>query len=213
MLVEATLDFPEEEIDPLDRADARGRLERLRAALARHAGARAAGQPAARGAHVVLAGQPNVGKSSLLNRLAGEEVAIVTPVPGTTRDSVRQAIQIEGVPLHLIDTAGLRDTGDEVERIGIERTWREIERADLALLIVDARSGVTPTTRRSWRACRRGSRASWCTTRSIWRVSRRAPRATPSTCPPRPATASTCCAAAARGRRLALGGGVGVHGA
>jgi tRNA modification GTPase len=92
---------------------------------------------------VVLAGQPNVGKSSLLNRLAGEELAIVTAIPGTTRDSVRQAIQIEGVPLNVVDTAGLRESADEVERLGIQRTWSEIERADLLLLVVDARAGVT----------------------------------------------------------------------
>jgi tRNA modification GTPase len=95
------------------------------------------------GLTVVLAGQPNVGKSSLLNRLAGEELAIVTPIPGTTRDSVRQAIQVEGVPLNIVDTAGLRETGDPVERIGIARTWSAIERADLVLLLVDARAGVT----------------------------------------------------------------------
>jgi len=142
-LAEATLDFPEEEIDPLHRADARGRLARLRAALDDTLGRAQQGSLLRSGLHVVLAGQPNVGKSSLLNRLAGEELAIVTPVPGTTRDSVRQAIQIEGVPLNVVDTAGLRDTADEVERLGIERTWSEIERADLALLIVDARSGVT----------------------------------------------------------------------
>jgi tRNA modification GTPase len=93
---------------------------------------------------VVLAGQPNVGKSSLLNRLAGEELAIVTAIPGTTRDSVRQAIHIDGVPLNIVDTAGLRETEDEVERIGIARTWSEIGRADVVLLLVDARAGVTP---------------------------------------------------------------------
>ncbi len=96
------------------------------------------------GIQVVLAGQPNVGKSSLLNRLAGEELAIVTPVAGTTRDAVRQGIQIDGVPLVIVDTAGLRDTDDEVERIGIARTWSEIDRADVLLLLVDARAGVTP---------------------------------------------------------------------
>ena len=142
-LAEATLDFPEEEVDPLHRADARDQLERLRAALDETLARAQQGSLLRAGLHVVLAGQPNVGKSSLLNRLAGEELAIVTPVPGTTRDAVRQAIQVEGVPLHVVDTAGLRDTADEVERLGIERTWNEIERADLALLIVDARSGVT----------------------------------------------------------------------
>ncbi|HSD41880.1 MAG TPA: tRNA uridine-5-carboxymethylaminomethyl(34) synthesis GTPase MnmE [Burkholderiales bacterium] len=142
-LVEATLDFPEEEIDPLDRADARGRLDRLRAALAGTLDRAKQGSLLRTGVHVVLAGQPNVGKSSLLNRLAGEDLAIVTAIPGTTRDTVRQAVQIEGVPLHLVDTAGLRDTADEVERLGIARTWSEIERADLLVLIVDARAGVT----------------------------------------------------------------------
>jgi len=95
------------------------------------------------GLQVVLAGQPNVGKSSLLNRLAGEDLAIVTPIPGTTRDTVRQAIQIDGVPLHIIDTAGLRETTDEVEVMGIARTWAAIESADLLVLIVDAARGVT----------------------------------------------------------------------
>lgn len=142
-LVEATLDFPEEEIDPLDRANARERLERLRADLGGTLARAKQGSLLRTGLHVVLAGQPNVGKSSLLNRLAGEELAIVTPMPGTTRDSVRQAIQIEGVPLNVVDTAGLRDSADEVERLGIERTWSEIERADLLLLVVDARAGVT----------------------------------------------------------------------
>jgi tRNA modification GTPase len=96
------------------------------------------------GLHVVLAGQPNVGKSSLLNRLAGDELVIVTPFPGTTRDLVRSTLQIQGIPLHVIDTAGLRDTDDEIEKIGIERTWREIERADVVVLLVDARAGVGP---------------------------------------------------------------------
>jgi tRNA modification GTPase len=96
------------------------------------------------GLHVVLAGQPNVGKSSLLNRLAGDELAIVTPLPGTTRDLVRSTLQIQGIPLHVIDTAGLRETDDEIEKIGIERTWREIERADVVVLLVDARTGVGP---------------------------------------------------------------------
>jgi tRNA modification GTPase len=143
MLAEATLDFPEEEVDALDRADARTRLERLRSALAATLARAKQGSLLRSGLHVVLAGQPNVGKSSLLNRLAGEELAIVTPIPGTTRDSVRQAIQIEGVPLNVVDTAGLRESSDEVERLGIQRTWSEIERADLLLLVVDAREGVT----------------------------------------------------------------------
>ena len=143
MLVEATLDFPEEELDPLDRADTKGRhaslLQALQTALAKSR----QGSLLRTGLQVVLAGQPNVGKSSLLNRLAGEELAIVTPIAGTTRDSVRQAIQIDGVPLNIVDTAGLRDTEDEVERLGVARTWSEIGKADVVLLLVDARAGVT----------------------------------------------------------------------
>ena len=142
MLVEATLDFPEEDIDFLKAADAFGRLERLQRKLAEIFDRAGQGKLLQSGLHVVLAGQPNVGKSSLLNRLAGDELAIVTPVAGTTRDALRSTIQIEGIPLHIIDTAGLRETEDEVEKIGIERSWREIERADVVLLLVDARSGV-----------------------------------------------------------------------
>jgi tRNA modification GTPase len=95
------------------------------------------------GLNVVLAGQPNVGKSSLLNALAGAEIAIVTPIAGTTRDKVTETIQIEGVPLNIIDTAGIRDAGDEVERIGIERTWGEVKKADVILHLVDASRGPT----------------------------------------------------------------------
>ena len=141
-LVEATLDFPEEEIDFLQAHDAFGRLDNVQTRLARVIDRAQQGQLLQGGLHVVLAGQPNVGKSSLLNRLAGDEVAIVTPVAGTTRDVVRSTLQVEGIPLHVIDTAGLRATDDEVERIGIERTWREIERADVVVLLVDARLGV-----------------------------------------------------------------------
>jgi tRNA modification GTPase len=143
MLVEATLDFPEEELDALDRADPKGRYARLLQAIESALEKSRQGSLLRTGLQVVLAGQPNVGKSSLLNRLAGEELAIVTPIPGTTRDSVRQTIQIEGVPLNIVDTAGLRDTQDEVERRGIARTWSEIGRADVVLLLVDARAGVT----------------------------------------------------------------------
>ena len=142
MLVEATLDFPEEDIDFLKAADAFGRLERLQRKLAEIFDRAGQGKLLQAGLHVVLAGQPNVGKSSLLNRLAGDDLAIVTAVAGTTRDALRSTIQIEGIPLHIIDTAGLRETEDEVEKIGIERSWREIERADVVLLLVDARSGV-----------------------------------------------------------------------
>jgi tRNA modification GTPase len=144
MLVEATLDFPEEEIDILRDTDAAARLSAIRADLASLLERARAGHLLRSGLHVVLAGLPNVGKSSLLNRLAGEERAIVTEVAGTTRDAVRETIQIEGIPLHIIDTAGLRETDDVVERIGIERAWREIERADVVLQLVDARGGETP---------------------------------------------------------------------
>jgi tRNA modification GTPase len=144
MLVEATLDFPEEEIDFLEAADARGKLTRIRERLVKVLADARQGALLREGLSVVLAGQPNVGKSSLLNALAGAELAIVTPIAGTTRDKVTQTIQIEGIPLHVIDTAGLRETEDEVERIGIERTWGEIERADVVLHLLDARVGGTP---------------------------------------------------------------------
>ena len=144
MLVEATLDFPDEEIDPLRDTDAVPRLQGLRAALTDLRARERQGSLLRTGLTVVLAGLPNVGKSSLLNRLAGAERAIVTEIPGTTRDALRETIQIEGIPLHVIDTAGLRDTDDAVEKMGIARTWQEIARADVVLQIVDARSGVTP---------------------------------------------------------------------
>jgi tRNA modification GTPase len=142
MLVEATLDFPEEEIDFLEAADARGKLARIRQRLDTVLADARQGALLREGLSVVLAGQPNVGKSSLLNALAGAELAIVTPIAGTTRDKVAQTIQVEGIPLHIIDTAGLRETEDEVERIGIERTWGEIERADVVLHLLDARAGM-----------------------------------------------------------------------
>ena len=141
-LVEASLDFPDEDIDFLQAADAFGRLECLQQRLASVFDRAQQGKLLQGGLNVVIVGQPNVGKSSLLNRLAGDELAIVTPVAGTTRDVVRSTLQIEGIPLHIIDTAGLRETDDEIEKIGIARAWREIERADLVLLLVDARSGV-----------------------------------------------------------------------
>jgi len=146
-LVEATLDFPEEEIDPVDREDVRRRLKQLQEDIYRSLESGRRGSVLRSGLQVVLAGQPNVGKSSLLNRLAGEEVAIVTEIAGTTRDAVRQTIQIEGVPINIIDTAGLRDTTDKVEAIGVARTWDAISRADALLLVIDARVGVTSADR------------------------------------------------------------------
>jgi len=143
MLVEATLDFPEEEIDFLRDADAFGRLDAIDASLAAVRAQAKQGVLLREGLTVVLIGQPNVGKSSLLNQLAGFEAAIVTEIAGTTRDTVREAIQIQGVPLHIIDTAGLRDTDDPVEKIGIERTWAAVEKADVALLLVDAAHGLS----------------------------------------------------------------------
>jgi tRNA modification GTPase len=137
MLVEATLDFPEEEIDFLRKADARGQLQKLEQTLAQVMARARQGALLREGIKVVIAGQPNAGKSSLLNALAGAELAIVTPIAGTTRDKVQQTIQIEGVPLHVIDTAGLRDSDDEVERIGIARAWDEIAGADAVLFLHD----------------------------------------------------------------------------
>ncbi|MFM7025664.1 MAG: tRNA uridine-5-carboxymethylaminomethyl(34) synthesis GTPase MnmE [Limnohabitans sp.] len=139
MLIEATLDFPEEEIDFLQEADALGQIDSLLVRLDLVLDRARQGALLREGIRVVIAGQPNAGKSSLLNALAGAELAIVTPIAGTTRDVVQQTIQIEGVPLHVIDTAGLRegDDVDAVERIGIERAWGQIEQADAVLFLHD----------------------------------------------------------------------------
>jgi tRNA modification GTPase len=137
-LTEAMLDFPEEQVDSLHRRDAGERLLRLHASLEEVLVKSRQGSLLRSGIHAVLAGRPNVGKSSLLNRLAGEERAIVTALPGTTRDALREAIQIEGVPIVVVDTAGLREAGDEVERIGMQRTRNELERADVVLVVLEA---------------------------------------------------------------------------
>ena len=141
MLVEATLDFPEEDIDFIEQADAKGQLQRLQARLQAVMQKAQQGAILREGIKVVIAGQPNAGKSSLLNALAGAELAIVTPIAGTTRDKVSQLLQIEGVPLHVVDTAGLRDAElpgvDEVEKIGIARAWAEIQSADAVLFLHD----------------------------------------------------------------------------
>lgn len=141
MLVEACIDFPDEDIDFLEAADAIGKLAHIGELLGKLFAGAKQGSLLREGVHVVLVGQPNVGKSSLLNQLAGDEIAIVTPIAGTTRDTVREEIDIQGVPFHIIDTAGLRDTACEVEQIGITRTWAAVEKATLALLLLDAREG------------------------------------------------------------------------
>jgi tRNA modification GTPase len=144
MLVEATLDFPEEEIDFLEKSNARGQLATIIESLDQVFRQAAQGALLREGLNVVLVGQPNVGKSSLLNALAGSDVAIVTPIAGTTRDKVSETIQVEGIPLNIIDTAGIRELHegiDVVERIGIERTWGEVGKADVILHLLDASLG------------------------------------------------------------------------
>jgi len=140
-LVEAALDFPDEDVEFVKESDGAGRLQALQDRLQEVLSASQQGSLLREGMRVVLAGQPNVGKSSLLNRLAGEELAIVTDIPGTTRDAIRQSISIEGIPVHVIDTAGLRPSSDPVEMLGIARTWEAIEHADLVVLLVDATQG------------------------------------------------------------------------
>ena len=142
MYTEATLDFPDEDIEFLRAGDVVAKLGAIRETLAQVLARAATGALLREGLTVVLVGRPNVGKSSLLNALAREEAAIVTPVAGTTRDTVERRVEVAGIPLTIVDTAGLRDTADPVEAIGIERTWAAIERADLVLLLVDARAGA-----------------------------------------------------------------------
>lgn len=140
-LTEATLDFPEEEIDFIKQHDVINRLNNILSSIKDVKKAAQQGAIIRDGLTIVLVGQPNVGKSSLMNALAGEEVAIVTDVAGTTRDRLKETIQIDGIPLHIVDTAGLRETSDSVEQIGIERTWKSIEQADLVLHLMDATHG------------------------------------------------------------------------
>ncbi|ARO86746.1 tRNA uridine-5-carboxymethylaminomethyl(34) synthesis GTPase MnmE [Nitrosospira lacus] len=147
MVVEATLDFPEEETVVLPQADVCSKLAAIQSQLDDVLTAARQGSLLREGVGVVLVGQPNVGKSSLMNQLAGEETAIVTEIPGTTRDAIHEMVEIEGVPFHLIDTAGLRETDDPVEKAGIARTRAAIGKADLALLLVDCRWGVVPEDR------------------------------------------------------------------
>jgi tRNA modification GTPase len=143
MYVEAAIDFPEEEIDFLTDGVIAVRLSALREGLTALQAAAGQGRLLRDGMTVVIAGRPNAGKSSLLNHLAGREAAIVTAIPGTTRDVLREHISIDGMPLHVIDTAGLRDSDDPVEREGIRRAWAEIESADRILMVVDDRLGLT----------------------------------------------------------------------
>jgi tRNA modification GTPase len=144
MLVEATLDFPEEEIEFLEKYQARARLISIQNELGDVLVQSQQGMVLREGLHVVLAGEPNVGKSSLLNALAGQDLAIVTDIAGTTRDKVSQVIHLDGVPITVIDTAGLRDTDDKIEALGIARSWAEIERADVVLHLLDVQHPTSP---------------------------------------------------------------------
>jgi tRNA modification GTPase len=130
-------------VDFLTEGDVAGRLDLIRDTFEALAAAAKQGSLIREGLTVVIAGRPNAGKSSLLNQLAGDDVAIVTDIPGTTRDVLRERIDIEGLPLHLTDTAGLRESGDAVEQEGVRRAWGEMEKADRVLLVVDATLGLT----------------------------------------------------------------------
>ena len=142
VLIEATLDFPEDETDNLQAIQITKRLTDINSALQKIFDSSRQGKLLQEGIRIVLVGEPNVGKSSLMNQLAEEDISIVTEIPGTTRDAIQQTIQIEGIPLHLIDTAGLRETGDIVEKHGIIRTHAAIKKADLLLLVVDSNKSL-----------------------------------------------------------------------
>jgi tRNA modification GTPase len=145
-LVEASIDFPEEDVDVLGEGVRRRRFRVLRDQLTRIQSIAVSGNLLRDGVQVVLVGQPNVGKSSLLNQLAGDEVAIVTDIPGTTRDPVRSEFLLGGTPIHIVDTAGLREARDPVEEIGIDRTWKAVQGADVVLLVIDVQQGRTAET-------------------------------------------------------------------
>ena len=140
--LEGSLDFPDEEVPDLPEELLTEKLDRVRAAVAAARGGAARGNLLREGFGVAIVGRPNVGKSSLLNRLVGRERAIVTEAPGTTRDTLDEAVQVDGLPLRVVDTAGLRLTDDPVERIGIERTWAAVEEADAVVAVVDDRRGL-----------------------------------------------------------------------
>ncbi|MSQ80964.1 MAG: tRNA uridine-5-carboxymethylaminomethyl(34) synthesis GTPase MnmE [Candidatus Methylopumilus sp.] len=142
MYIEACLDFPEEDIDFITKGKVEEKLSNLTSRMDEVIASARQGHLLREGLTVVLVGQPNVGKSSLLNQLVGDDHAIVTSIPGTTRDPIKSSVQIDGVPLHVIDTAGLRDTSDEIEKMGIEKTWISIEKANIALFLVDAGRGI-----------------------------------------------------------------------
>ncbi len=143
-LIEAMLDFSEEEIDMLSVEQRNISINELLSELDQITRLADQGSLLREGAHIVLVGQPNVGKSSLLNQLSGEDVALVSDIPGTTRDVIRQSIQLNGVPLHIIDTAGLRDAQDQIEQMGIARTHGAVKKADAILLILDSTKGISP---------------------------------------------------------------------
>ncbi len=149
MYVEAAIDFPDEELDFLNAGKVAERLATIRVHFEALSAAAAQGSLLRAGLTVVIAGRPNAGKSSLLNRLAGHEAAIVTEVPGTTRDLLREQINLDGLPVHVIDTAGLRDSGDVVEQEGVRRAWEAIRSADRILLVVDDTQGFSADDTRS----------------------------------------------------------------
>jgi len=143
MYIEAAIDFPEEEVDFLADGAVGARLDRIAVNVAEILATAQQGALLREGMTVVIAGKPNAGKSSLLNALAGYDAAIVTPIPGTTRDVLRERIAIDGMPLHIIDTAGLRDTQDTIETEGIKRAHREMAKADRILYVIDTQSPPT----------------------------------------------------------------------
>lgn len=148
--VEAAIDFPDEEIDFLADGKIEAKLNEIIAQLANVRQEAKQGTILREGMKVVIAGKPNAGKSSLLNALAGREAAIVTDIAGTTRDVLREHIHIDGMPLHIIDTAGLREASDEVEKIGIKRAWDEIEQADHVLLMIDSNESQADSFQQEW---------------------------------------------------------------
>ncbi|WP_156502798.1 tRNA modification GTPase, partial [Oleiphilus sp. HI0067] len=150
MFVEAAIDFPEEEIDFLADSQVLQQLDGLILSLERVLSSANQGALLTEGVRVVIAGRPNAGKSSLLNALAGTDSAIVTDIEGTTRDVLKEQINLDGLPLHIIDTAGLRDSSDKVEQIGIERAWAEINQADLILLVFDGKKEPNFDPKNDW---------------------------------------------------------------